>query len=65
MVEIVESLWEAASFQAGDLMKTLRGTTHGRIIRLLEDGRVAWQPDGSDSELLALPESLAREKREN
>jgi hypothetical protein len=65
MVEIVESLWEAASFQAGDRIKTLRGTTRGRIIRLLEDGRVAWQPDGSDSELLALPESLTREKREN
>jgi hypothetical protein len=42
MVEIVESLCVAASFQAGD--------------------RVVWQPDGSKSELMALPESLTREK---
>lgn len=62
MVEIVESLCEASSFQPGDRVKTLRGTTHGRIVRLLEDGRVVWQPDGTRSELMALPESLTREK---
>jgi hypothetical protein len=39
---------------------TLRGSTRGTILRLLEDGRVVWQPDGSRSELTALPESLAR-----
>jgi hypothetical protein len=61
MVEIVESLCEVAAFQAGDRVKTLRGTTHGIILRLLEDGRVVWQPDGSHSELMALPESLTRE----
>ena len=61
MVAIVESLSEAASFQAGDRVKTLRGTTRGRIVRLLEDGRVVWQPDGSATELVGLPESLARE----
>jgi len=64
MIGIVESLCEAASFQAGNRVKTLRGSTHGRIIRRLEEGRVVWQPDGSDSELTALPESLARENRE-
>ena len=62
MVEIVESLCEAASFQPGDRVRTLRGSTHGRIIRRLEDGRVVWQPDGTQSELMALPESLAREE---
>ena len=60
MVEIVESLCESASFQPGDRVKTLRGSTQGVIIRLLDDGRVVWQPDGSRSELTALPESLAR-----
>jgi len=64
MVEIVESLCETASFQPGDSVKTLRGSTHGRIIRLLEDGRVVWQADGSRSELIALPESLARGKEQ-
>jgi hypothetical protein len=60
MVRIVESLCESASFQPGDRVKTLRGSTQGVILRLLDDGRVVWQPDGSHSELLALPESLAR-----
>src|SRR5439155_12793911 len=37
MIGIVESLCEAASFQAGNRVKTLRGSTHGRIIRRLEE----------------------------
>jgi hypothetical protein len=62
MVEIVESLCEAASFQSGDRVKTLRGSTQGRVIQLLEDDRVVWRPEGSRSELIALPESLIRFK---
>jgi hypothetical protein len=62
MIAAVGSLWEAASFQPGDRVKTLRGSTHGIVTRLEEDGRVAWRPDGTESELLALPESLLREK---
>jgi hypothetical protein len=63
MVEIVQSLCESVSFHPGDRVKTLRGSTHGRIIRLLEDGRVVWQPDGSRSELTALPEGLTRDEK--
>ena len=59
-VGIVESFCERASFQPGDRVKTLCGSTQGVILRLLDNGRVAWQPDGSRSELTALPESLAR-----
>ena len=62
MVDIVESLCEAASFQLGDRVRTLRGSTRGRITQVLPDGRVAWQPDGSHSELIALPESLTKDK---
>jgi len=29
------------------------------IVRALEDGRVAWRPNGSATELVALPETLA------
>lgn len=58
MVEIVESLCEAASFKPGDRVQTLRGSTSGKILRLLDDGRVVWQPDGTGSELTCLPESL-------
>src|SRR5437667_5928176 len=56
MIEIVESLSEAADWKAGDRLKTLRGTTRGVVIRLTEDGRVVWRPDGTQSELMALPE---------
>jgi len=63
MVEIVESLSETSDWKPGDRVKTLRGTTHGIIVKLLEDGRVAWRPDGTKSELMALPESLLREKQ--
>jgi hypothetical protein len=62
MAEIVESLCQAADWKAGDRIKTMRGTTHGLIVRILEDGRVVWKPDGSESELIGLPESLVREE---
>ncbi len=60
MVGIVESLCASAELQPGDRVKTLRGSTRGIILRVLPDGRVAWRPDGSRSELVALPESLLR-----
>jgi hypothetical protein len=63
MVSIVDSLSESADWQPGDRVKTLRGSQHGVILRLLEDGRVAWRPDGSDAELLSMPESLTRKKK--
>lgn len=63
MVEIVESLSESSDWKLGDRVQTLRGSTRGVVVRLLEDGRVVWQPDGTQSELIALPESLVREKR--
>ena len=65
MVEIVEELCESAEFQVGDRVKTLRGSKQGVIIRILVDGRVAWRPDGSRTELIALPESLLRASRSN
>ena len=64
MVEIVESLCESADFKKGDRVKTRRGSTHGVVIRLNKDGRVVWRPKGTESELLALPESLLKEKAE-
>jgi transcription elongation factor len=64
MAQIVESLCETASFQPGDHMKTLRGSTRGVIKQILDDGRVVWQPEGTKSELIALPESLLREKKQ-
>ncbi len=63
MIEIVESLSETADWKPGDRVKTQRGSLHGKIIRVLEDGRVVWKPDCTDSELTALPESLCAEKK--
>lgn len=62
MVQIIETLAQSADFKPGDRVKTLRGSTHGVIVRLLDDGRVVWRPDGTDSELTGLPESLIPEK---
>ena len=59
MAQIVNGLSEAADFQAGDRVKTLRGSMHGTIVRVLADGRVVWRAD-SGTELTALPESLVR-----
>ena len=56
----LSALAELSDFRPGDRVKTLRGSTRGAIIRVLPDGRVAWQPDGSQSQLIALPESLLR-----
>ena len=63
MVEIVDSLSATADWKPGDRVKTLRGSLHGKILRVLEDGKIAWQPDGTKSELTALPESLCEDKR--
>jgi len=58
MISAVDSLWQSASLGVGDRVQTMRGTTRGVVTRILEDGRIAWRPEGSTLELLALPESL-------
>lgn len=61
MVNIVEGLCEMAELKTGDRVKTLRGSLNGVILKILDDGKIVWQPDGTKSELTALPESLLRE----
>lgn len=56
------ALASLADFQPGDRVKTLRGSMHGTIVCVLEDGRVVWRAD-SGTELTALPESLIREQK--
>jgi hypothetical protein len=58
MATAFESLCRTAALRVGDRVKTLRGSTRGRVIRLLEDGKVVWRPNGSASELTGLPEGL-------
>lgn len=61
----LESLTETSEFKPGDRVQTLKGSTRGSIIRVLEDGRVVWRPDGSKSELMSPPENLLREKSQS
>jgi hypothetical protein len=63
MVAILEGMCQVDSLNVGDRVKTIRGSLHGKILRLLDDGRVVWQPEGSDAELTAIPESLMRPER--
>jgi hypothetical protein len=60
---ILTGMIEAADYQPGDRVMTLRGSSHGKVIRILPDGRIIWKPDGGSMELMALPESLRREGR--
>ncbi len=60
MISIVESLCESASFLPGDRVQTLRGSTSGVVVRILDDGRIEWRPQGTTSGLIGLPESLRR-----
>lgn len=60
MISAIQSLAETAGFKVGDGVKTLRGSRQGVVVRLLKDGRIVWNPEGSQAELIALPESLLR-----
>lgn len=62
MIEAMESLSEAVDWEAGDRVKTLRGSLHGTVLRVLEDGKIVWRPDGTDEELTSMPENLRREE---
>ena len=56
------ALAHLAEFKPGDRVHTLKGSSRGGVVRFLPDGRVAWRPDGTQSELLALPETLLLDK---
>jgi hypothetical protein len=62
MVSGISSLIEGADFKPGDRVKTLKGSLHGVVRKVLPDGRIEWQPDDSDAKLIALPESLLLQK---
>lgn len=61
MVQLVEDLCVAADLVPGARVKTLRGSTRGVVVRVLEDGRIIWRTGGG-TELTALPETLTREE---
>lgn len=61
MVEVIESLSRSSELKPGDRVKTLRGSTHGVVTCILEDGRVVWLPDRTEAELTGLPEGLLPE----
>ena len=61
MVNYVDSLCATVEFKPGDRVKTLRGSTSGTVIKILDDGRLVWQADDTKFELTASSESLLRE----
>lgn len=63
MISGISALIDAASFKPGDHVKTLKGSLHGVVCKILDDGRIVWRPDDHDTELIALPESLLRRKK--
>jgi len=59
MVRMITELCEINDLHPGDRVKTLKGSAHGEILRVLPDGRVVWRAD-SGAELTSLPEGLIR-----
>jgi hypothetical protein len=59
----ISALAEAAEFGPGDHVRTLKGSLRGIVQEIMEDGRIAWRPDGQSNDLIALPESLLKEKK--
>ncbi len=63
VVRGIISLAESADFKPGERVKTLKGSLRGVVREILSDGRIVWRPDGNDTELTALPESLLRVRK--
>lgn len=61
MVSGLDALAQAADFKPGDRVRTMKGSLRGVVKTILPDGRVVWLPDGNETELLGLPESLLKE----
>ncbi len=61
MVAAVDTLSQIVHWQPDDRVKTLRGSLHGKILCVLENGNIVWQPDDTDNELTAMPENLCRD----
>ena len=62
MAGIVVGLMASASFATGDRVMTLRSSSHGIVVRLLDNGQMVWRADGGTLELTCLPESMRREE---
>lgn len=63
MIMGLDALVEAADYKPGDRVRTLKGALRGVVKKILPDGRVVWLPDGNETELMALPESLLKEQK--
>lgn len=57
MLSTIDGLWESAFFQPGDNVRTLKGSLRGKVLALLDDGRLQWRAE-TGTIFIALPESL-------
>jgi hypothetical protein len=62
MSAVVLGLMASASFAPGERVMTLRGSSHGVVVRLLPNGQMVWRADGGTMKLTCLPESMRREE---
>jgi hypothetical protein len=62
MIAGVEALSQSADFQRGDRVRTWKGSLRGVVKEVLPDGRLSWLPDGNETALMALPESLLKDR---
>ena len=58
MEEIIGVASPRFNWIPGDRVKTLRGSLHGIVVKVSEDGRILWRPDGTKHDLIAMPEDL-------
>jgi hypothetical protein len=63
MMQVLESLTEPVAWKPGDRVRTLRGSLHGVVVKIFDDGRVIWRPDGTENELTAMADNLCPAER--
>ncbi|MGA2244184.1 MAG: hypothetical protein ABSH48_04205 [Verrucomicrobiota bacterium] len=58
MIQALESLSQTVVWKPGDRVKTLRGSLHGVVVEVFDDGRVVWRPEDTENELTAMADNL-------
>lgn len=58
---IVEGISAPSVFLPGMRVRTIRGSAHGAVVRVHDNDRVTWLPDGGSLELTGSADSLLPE----
>ena len=60
LIALTASLCEDDALAPGDAVQTLRGSATGIVVRVIDDGRITWRSDATQSELTGTAASLRR-----